>query len=68
MLPVALNGSGSLQLTAAANDQSGAFIIADPNAGAPVYGFTARFDMHGRRRHDPAGGRLCLCFRHRHSG
>jgi hypothetical protein len=40
-----VGGSGSLQLTAAANDQSGAFIVADPNAGAAVYGFTAQFDM-----------------------
>jgi hypothetical protein len=40
-----VGGSGSLQLTAAANDQNGAFIVADPNAGAPVYGFTAQFDM-----------------------
>ena len=39
-----VNGTGFLQLTPAVNGQSGAFIILDPNAGAPVYGFTARFD------------------------
>jgi hypothetical protein len=39
-----VDGSGSLQLTPPAGGQAGAFIIADPNAGAPVFGFTARFD------------------------
>ncbi|HTG42914.1 MAG TPA: hypothetical protein VK633_00155 [Verrucomicrobiae bacterium] len=36
--------SGVLHLTDAANDQRGAFIVADADAGVPVYGFTARFD------------------------
>ncbi len=40
-----LTNSGVLKLTTAANDQAGAFIIEDFNAGAPVYGFTARFDV-----------------------
>src|SRR5207237_5954650 len=35
-----VGGSGSLKLTQAANNQWGAFVIADPAAGAPVYGFT----------------------------
>jgi len=38
-----IGGSGSLQLTMAIGDQSGAFVVTDPAAGAPVYGFTARF-------------------------
>jgi hypothetical protein len=36
--------SGVLHLTDAANGQGGQFFIDDFNAGAPVYGFTARFD------------------------
>jgi len=40
-----LNNSGALKLTTAANDQNGGFLVADPNAGAAVYGFTARFKM-----------------------
>lgn len=35
--------SGCLKLTTAVNSQAGAMVISDPNAGAPVYGFTARF-------------------------
>ncbi len=38
-----IGNSGCLHLTDAANGASGVFIISDPNAGAPVYGFTARF-------------------------
>jgi hypothetical protein len=38
-----VNNSGCLKITTAANGQSGAFIVNDPNSGAPVYGFTARF-------------------------
>src|SRR6266480_705760 len=40
-----LTNSGVLKLTTAANDQAGAFIIEDIDAGALVYGFTARFDV-----------------------
>jgi hypothetical protein len=40
-----VGGSGSLKLTQAANNQWGAFTVADPVAGAPVYGFTARMKM-----------------------
>ncbi len=40
-----VNNSGSLKLTINANNQSGAFIIADADSGAPVYGFTARFKV-----------------------
>jgi len=40
-----VNGTGSLQLTPPINGQSGAVIIADPSAGAAVYGFTAQFDL-----------------------
>lgn len=38
-----VNNSGALKLTQAQNGQYGAFVISDPDAGAPVYGFTARF-------------------------
>jgi len=40
-----ISNSGTLKLTANVNNQSGAFLISDPDAGAPVYGFTARFKM-----------------------
>src|SRR6266571_3998104 len=38
-----VTNSGCLKLTTSVNDQNGAFLISDPDAGAPVYGFTARF-------------------------
>ncbi|HEY5912587.1 MAG TPA: immunoglobulin domain-containing protein, partial [Verrucomicrobiae bacterium] len=38
-----VGGSGCLKLATAINDQDGAIVISDPNAGAAVYGFTARF-------------------------
>ncbi len=38
-----VGNSGCLHLTDANNSESGVFVISDPNAGAPVYGFTARF-------------------------
>lgn len=37
--------SGVLLITEALNDQSGAFLVPDPHAGAPVYGVAARFDV-----------------------
>ncbi len=40
-----VNNSGVLHLTDTANGADGEFVINDPNAGAPVYGFTARFDL-----------------------
>jgi hypothetical protein len=39
-----ITNSQCLQLTVAAG-QSGAFLVTDPAAGQPVYGFTARFKM-----------------------
>ncbi len=38
-----VTNSGCLKLTTSVNTQNGAFLISDPDAGAPVYGFTARF-------------------------
>jgi hypothetical protein len=38
-----VGNTGCLKLTTAMNSAFGAFVVADPNAGAPVYGFTARF-------------------------
>jgi len=38
-----LNNSGALKLTQAQNGQYGAFLVSDPDAGTPVFGFTARF-------------------------
>jgi hypothetical protein len=38
-----VGNTGCLKLTTAMNGVFGAFLVADPNAGAPVYGFTARF-------------------------
>lgn len=40
-----VNDSGVLHITDAVNGVAGAFIINDPAAGQPVYGFTASFDM-----------------------
>jgi hypothetical protein len=40
-----VNDSGVLQITENVNGQSGAFIISDPHAGAPVYGVAVRFDL-----------------------
>ncbi|HVV72285.1 MAG TPA: hypothetical protein VHI52_12420, partial [Verrucomicrobiae bacterium] len=40
-----INNTAALKLTTPVNDQNGGFLISDPNAGAPVYGFTARFKM-----------------------
>lgn len=40
-----VDDSGVLQLTESQNGQSGAFVIHDLNAGAPVYGVAARFDV-----------------------
>ena len=38
-----VTNSGALKLTIAANNENGAFVVSDPDAGLPVYGFTARF-------------------------
>jgi len=40
-----VDNSGVLLITENINSQSGAFIIPDPHAGAPVYGVAARFDV-----------------------
>lgn len=49
--------SGVLQLTEAVNGQSGAVLIPDPHAGAPVYGVAARFDVRiGGGTEVPADG------------
>jgi len=40
-----VTNSGVLKLTVADINQTGAFIIEDIDAGAPVYGFTARFQV-----------------------
>jgi hypothetical protein len=40
-----VGASGVLELTEAINGQSGAFIVADQHAGAPVYGVAAHFDV-----------------------
>ncbi len=37
-----IGNSGCLKITSAQNSQNGAFVISDPDAGAPVYGFTLR--------------------------
>lgn len=37
-----IGNSPALKLTEAGNNQWGAFVISDPDAGAPVYGFTLR--------------------------
>lgn len=52
-----VNDSGVLKLTINENDQAGAFAIDDPDAGATVYGFTARFDVRaGGGTAPPADG------------
>ncbi len=52
-----VNGTGILELTEAVNWQSGAFIVADQHAGAPVYGVAARFDVRiGGGSEVPADG------------
>src|SRR5439155_20633824 len=52
-----LGNSGCLHLTDNFNGQSGAFIVSGPNAGAPVYGFTARFkSLKGGGTVPPADG------------
>lgn len=40
-----VDNSGVLLMTENVNSQSGAFIIPDPHAAAPVYGVAARFDV-----------------------
>jgi hypothetical protein len=40
-----VNDSGVLHLTDAVNGANGSLVIDDPNAGAPVTGFTASFDV-----------------------
>jgi hypothetical protein len=40
-----VGNSPTLKLTEAGNNQWGAFVISDPDAGAPVYGFTLRAKM-----------------------
>lgn len=45
-----------LQLTVDAPDQAGALVVSDPAAGAPVYGFTAQFDVLVRSAATPADG------------
>ena len=48
--------SGVLQLTVDIGSVSGALVIPDPAAGAPVYGFTAEFDVLLRSLATPADG------------
>jgi hypothetical protein len=50
--------SGALHLTDAAQSQAGAFIVDDADTGAPVYGFTATFDvlLGGHEGDVPADG------------
>jgi hypothetical protein len=52
-----VNNSGVLHLTDNFNGQSGAFVVADPNTGANVYGFTAHFkSLEGGGSSPPADG------------
>ena len=48
--------SGVLQITTDTGGVSGALVIPDPAAGAPVYGFTAQFDVLLRSAAAPADG------------
>jgi hypothetical protein len=49
--------SGTLHLIDAINNENGAFVIPDPDAGAPVYGFTAHFQtLVGGGTTPPADG------------
>jgi hypothetical protein len=52
-----VNDSGVLHLADAVNGAAGALVVNDPNAGAPVYGFTASFDvLVGGGTEPPADG------------
>lgn len=54
---IGVDNSGGLVLTLANNDESGWFIVDDPHAGAPVYGFAAAFNiLIGGGTESPADG------------
>lgn len=51
-----VDNSGVLKLTLAEGSQAGSFIVEDPHAGAPVYGFGARFKVRLGSTENPADG------------